>query len=167
MPKTKTEFTVGFTGISGKLTAQQQENVSDEIARLGGSPAKFYSGAATGVDVLAADTAMGCFPDAKHFVCIPYWRPKDGLFTPCEYDVTGVQELIAAGALAVHLSALKWCGDDPADGYMRRNLYLATRCTHMLAFPRSKKEERRSGTWSTIRRAKKLKRKVKIVPLGG
>ena len=47
--------------------------------------------------------------------------------------------------------------------YLSRNKQIVRSCTRLLAFPRSTTEEQRSGTWSTIRYARKVKTGVKII----
>jgi len=45
---------------------------------------------------------------------------------------------------------------EPKD-YLDRNQDIVNEVSRLLAFPKGMKEERRSGTWSTIRRARKAK----------
>lgn len=44
-----------------------------------------------------------------------------------------------------------------------RNKSIIDNCTHLLACPEKIEEEKRSGTWSTIRNARKSKRKCMII----
>lgn len=58
-----------------------------------------------------------------------------------------------------------WCdGDVTYDTrpYLDRNMDIIEACAVILATPQGMKEEQRSGTWSTIRRAVKLGRRVLI-----
>lgn len=50
-------------------------------------------------------------------------------------------------------------------GYMKRNDALVEHCDVLLAFPRTTQEQLRSGTWSTVRRARKAGKEVRIYPL--
>jgi predicted Rossmann fold nucleotide-binding protein DprA/Smf involved in DNA uptake len=51
--------------------------------------------------------------------------------------------------------------------YMDRNARLVALGDMLLAFPATRAEELRSGTWSTIRRARKAGKRIVIVPLDG
>jgi hypothetical protein len=48
--------------------------------------------------------------------------------------------------------------------YLQRNQAIVEACDVLLAAPRQAQEERRSGTWATIRDAKKLGKPVIILP---
>jgi hypothetical protein len=47
--------------------------------------------------------------------------------------------------------------------YLDRNKDIVKSCDLLIAFPNSKEEQIRSGTWSTMRFAKKIKRKMIII----
>jgi hypothetical protein len=51
----------------------------------------------------------------------------------------------------------------PAKGYIERNHEIVDMVDYMIALPNSKKEKKRSGTWATIRYARKLGRKLTII----
>jgi hypothetical protein len=50
-------------------------------------------------------------------------------------------------------------------GYMKRNDVLVAHADVLLAFPKTPQEELRSGTWATIRRARKAGVEVRLFPL--
>jgi len=50
-------------------------------------------------------------------------------------------------------------------GYLKRDDALVRYCNVLAAFPRTSNEERRSGTWATIRRARKAGRFIMVFPL--
>jgi hypothetical protein len=51
----------------------------------------------------------------------------------------------------------------PTKGYIERNHEIVDMVDYMVALPNSKKEKKRSGTWATIRYARKLGRKLTII----
>jgi len=53
---------------------------------------------------------------------------------------------------------------EPAESYLERNKSIASACTLLIAFPRSEKEELRSGTWATIRYARAAGKQVILIP---
>lgn len=55
----------------------------------------------------------------------------------------------------------------PPQEYLKRNHTIVDRGNMLVAAPRNGMEEQRSGTWATIRYARKLKRPIYIVWLDG
>jgi predicted Rossmann fold nucleotide-binding protein DprA/Smf involved in DNA uptake len=51
----------------------------------------------------------------------------------------------------------------PQQPYLVRNETIVKQSQVLLAAPRTSKDEQRSGTWHTIRYARKMKRKIYIV----
>lgn len=161
---------VSFTGTSkDKLSATKKDLIAHTIRDLAGDPAAFYSGAAPGVDVWAAECAIRLWRGAEHHVLIPSWAetgqaPSHTL----PHDAKALRRLSTIAAeLGVYLR-YQWV--DPgvgseAAGYLDRDDALAQACTHMVAFPSTGREQQRSGTWATVRRARKLDRPVLVVPL--
>lgn len=107
---------------------------------------RFSTGGAFGVDSVAARLAAQLHPRALHELYYPYgeWWNEDLLSD--RYWWTKV---------AVH------------GGYMVRNDALVAACDVLLAFPKTSEEEQRSGTWATIRRARKAEKPVWMYPLDG
>ncbi len=52
-----------------------------------------------------------------------------------------------------------------AGGYMARNQAIADDCDILLAFPQTADEQWRSGTWATVRKARKANKEVIILPI--
>lgn len=162
---------ISFTGKSGKLSKDEKKIVAEHIGAIKGTPRIFRNGCATGVDIYAAECAVRSFPDSKHLFMIPTWAPSASAPPqPCKRDRDGMSRL---NKLAVELGVWckwEWCSPgvgSEAKGLLRRDDILAVNCSHLLAFPRTDREEKRSGTWATIRRARKLGRGIKVVPLDG
>lgn len=162
---------ISFTGASKKLTAAEREVVRMAVTSFKGEPALFFSGAATGVDVWAAECAIRSFGDSKHVIYIPCWAAKPNAPPRrCQHDRQGINRLARLAAeLGVHMK-WEWCSPgygSEAAGLLRRDDILAAVCTHLVAFPPHNQEVRRSGTWATVRRARERGRAVLIKPLDG
>jgi hypothetical protein len=116
------------------------------------APADVYiSGAAFGVDTAAALAAVDLYPAAEHRVYVPAaW-----------HNAAAVEELRDRGATVVEVDR----GDSTAASYMARNGQMVADCTALIGFPYTLTEELRSGTWATIRRARRAHRGIRLFPL--
>lgn len=113
----------------------------------------FISGAQFGIDSQAAFAAWCHFPNARHIIVVPAAPHDKDLVLWAEHE--GIEIL--------------WMPEVQTDAiaYMERNQYMVDMANHVLAFPRTAKEKfRGSGTWATIRRARKKGIPVSIYPLG-
>jgi predicted Rossmann fold nucleotide-binding protein DprA/Smf involved in DNA uptake len=144
----------GVTGVSRELSADERRVIHNAIKALGmGYDDVFVSGGAFGVDTYAAIVALDVAPEATHHLCLP----NGNVFNTS-------LEALWASMNAKNLIIEK--ADKP--GYMARNDLLVKRigaAGMLLAFPERAAEARRSGTWSTVRRARKLGTQVVILPL--
>lgn len=104
---------------------------------------EFTTGGAYGIDTAAASVAFRKHPQAFHRLCIP----------------KGKNYNIAMHDYPFH--EIVWV----EGGYMKRNDVLVAHADVLLAFPETLKEQRRSGTWATIRRAEKAGIEVRKFPL--
>lgn len=104
---------------------------------------EFTSGAAIGVDTAWALAAFAYYPKAKHRLIVPAAPHNEALV---DWAADHGFEIVNAPRLA-----------DDASSYLARNdLLVATRFTDTLvAFPVTEEEILRSGTWATIRRARR------------
>lgn len=132
---------------------------------------QWLTGAAPNVDVYAAECAIRLDADAQHHIYIPTWAPVyNAPPIPCKHDREAIKRLARLAAeLGVYMKwhwAAAGVGSE-GTGLLRRNDILAVNCTHLLAFPEAPAEEQRSGTWATVRRARKLDRPIKVHPLDG
>jgi predicted Rossmann fold nucleotide-binding protein DprA/Smf involved in DNA uptake len=116
------------------------------------TPADVYiSGAAFGVDTAAALAAIGLYPDAEHRVYVPAaW-----------HNEAAVEQLRRLGAVVFEVDG----ADTTAASYMARNDCMIAECTALVGFPYTLAEELRSGTWATIRRARRARRGIYLFPL--
>jgi predicted Rossmann fold nucleotide-binding protein DprA/Smf involved in DNA uptake len=116
------------------------------------APADVYiSGAAFGVDTAAALAAIDLYPDAEHRVYVPAaWHNSEA-----------VEQLRERSALIVEVGST----GSAAASYMARNDFMVADCTALIGFPYTLAEELRSGTWATIRRARRARRAIRLFPL--
>lgn len=131
-----------FTGPARPDIKEWEAVISTTLAHLP-VPDEVRTGGAHGVDTCVAREALVLWPAARHVLYLPEgcWFNEECLSWPeC------VHERIAGG-------------------YMARNDALVLGATHVIGFPSHPGEVRRSGTWSTIRRARKLHLPTLIVPL--
>lgn len=114
----------------------------------------WVTGAAFGADVAAAWAALESHRDAEHLICVP----------AAPHDDESVEQLAAEGALEYPVPPVR--GGYP-EQYMERNDEMVRRATGgaCLAFPRTRREVQRSGSWATIRRARKAGLEVILRPL--
>jgi hypothetical protein len=111
---------------------------------------EFTSGAAPGVDTTFALTAWNLFPDAVHRLIVPAAPHNDALVDWAEEK----------GFEIVHAPRKA----DDASSFMARNDMLVSGeyADVLVAFPFTEEEILRSGTWSTIRRARRLGKEVRL-----
>lgn len=165
---------VAVTGASKQLSRDEKwvvYSAVEQVVETSGGAAQWLTGAAHGVDVYAAECAMRLDPEAQHHIYIPNWCPKyNAPPRPCRHDRDGIRHLSRYAAENGVWMKWHWATaghPDEAAGYRTRNGLLAVNCTHLLAFPRTPKEQRRSGTWHTVREGKRMERPIKLHPLDG
>lgn len=130
-----------ITGISDELTYRQYTFVAKIIKQLTDVD-ELTTGAAYGVDSVAYYSGVMQHPNIVHRVCYPH-----GLWFN--------EKLLADAKQWGHVV-------EKYRSYMLRNDGLIKYADTLIAFPRSAIEERRSGTWATVRRARKAGIPVEI-----
>lgn len=109
------------------------------------------TGGARGVDSAALVLGVHVLPEARHHVIAPAaglrWNRR-------------LVEIVAETRDSVEVTVMP----DGTD-YLDRNRRLVFGADLLLAFPRTSAEEQRSGTWATVRAARKLNVETRIVPL--
>jgi hypothetical protein len=134
---------IGFTGTSIGMTAEQKTQVRGlltEYKALGA--VTFMHGLCIGADEQAARIAKEL---GYRVVAHPGYslkNPKNRLFRS---DFRGNDEV------------------RPEEPFIRRDRNMVNESHRMIAAPRSKEEEMRSGTWTTVRYAKKKKKPMDMV----
>ena len=132
------------------ITDSEALLVHEALQRI--EPADVYiSGAAFGVDTAAALAAIDLYPEAEHRVYVPA--------APHNRELVAL--LRARGAVVLFAPAER----SNAASYMARSDWMVADCTTLTGFPYTLVEELCSGTWATIRRARKAGRGVRLLPL--
>src|SRR5262245_51409660 len=129
---------IGFTGTQGGMTKAQKYRLADELAgvqRVSGGDWSFHHGDCIGADEEAHVIAGSL--GAEIWLHPPINDKKRAHCTPCK----------------VRLAPMK---------YLHRNRAIAVACTVLIAAPKGP-EELRSGTWSTVRYARQLKKTIRII----
>lgn len=149
---------VVFTGVR-KLMLGQFSYVDEVLEALRGNV--FISGGAPGMDQYCSEYCVENFKGAKHIVVIPF-NYKQG------NDIHLIK-MEKAGAEIIYLPRPPRRNDVPE---LVRNSFMITTAMEMngalaklVAFPGGPDEVLRSGTWSTIRRARKAGMKIELHPL--
>lgn len=125
---------IGFTGNQDGQTSAQKQSVRALLRKLQGT--HFHHGDCVGSDAHAHEIAL-----ALNYAVIihPPIDPRKRAY--CK-GATAIRE------------------EKP---YLKRNIDIVKECSVLVATPRSYQEVIRSGTWSTVRRAVDLERKVYVV----
>jgi len=123
---------------------------------------EFRTGAQWGVDTVAAELGLTLYPEALHVVFVP----------AAEHNVGVVEEVENAGraGLVRATSVVRLTPDASANrskAYRARNEAMLDGADLVVAFPSTKQEQNRSGTWMTVRIARKAGLGVAVVPLDG
>jgi hypothetical protein len=119
---------IGFTGTREGMSQQQKEEFVLKLFEL--QPTEFHHGDCEGADAEAHDIVREFFPNAKIHVHPPIYTNRQA----CKDG-------------DVHY--------DP-DHYIPRDQKIVEMTEYLIGAPIRDEEERRSGTWTTIRYARKL-----------
>jgi len=139
------EVRLSITG-STHLDAYGEMVVENALKSIPGAPEEFTTGGANGVDVYAAEIGFQLYRHATSIfrLCYPegyYYNKAARRYANLIIPVPG--------------------------GYLKRDDALVEYCTTLAAFPPSGEEYLRSGTWATVRRARKARRFIMVFPLDG
>lgn len=119
-------------------------NFEDEITEI-------TSGGAKGVDQFVADACLYLFPNAHHRLVLPK-----------NYDKEWVNRWYEQAKLMKIEREINFTELDP----LSRNHVILNHTTQLEAFPAQEHEIKRSGTWATIRYARKRNIGINVNPLG-
>lgn len=125
---------VGFTGTQKGMTVKQQQSLMNWLQKL--KPGEFHHGQCIGADK-EADTIACCLNIKR--VLHPPTDTKKKAACPAAEETR------------------------PAKPYLNRNFDIVMETDTLIAAPKSLREELRSGTWATIRAAKRYGKKVIIL----
>lgn len=129
---------------------------------------EFRTGAAYGVDTDAYHLGLAEFPHASHVVCFPKGERSNQAVPAHACMQDGVRVLGIPGGYMKRNDALVegiMVVESVVEGEEFSPVALAVRADLLVAFPSGSVEELRSGTWATIRRARKLGVRVSLNPL--
>ncbi len=129
---------IGFTGTQDGMTTAQREALMSIFDQIR-EPSELHHGDCIGSDAEAHSTAAA-FGIKR--VCHPPDSPTKRAFCKCEVTL-------------------------PEKPYLARNHDIVDATDMLIATPKSDQEELRSGTWATIRYARKLKRAIYIIQPNG
>lgn len=129
-----TDMRIGFTGTQRGMTAKQKTKVRDLFIMLDAS--EFHHGDCIGADADAHEIFRGC--RKQKVILHPPTNQSKRAF--CKADVTLM-----------------------AYPYLFRNQEIVINSDVLIATPGEVEEQMRSGTWSTVRFARKQKRPIYIV----
>ena len=121
---------------------------------------EFRTGAAWGVDTAAAEIGLQVYPKAMHVVYVP--AAPHNANVVAEVENAGRDGLVK-GSISFGLPA----APSDAAAYRARNLEMLAGAELLLAFPSTKDEVVRSGTWMTVRIARTKDIPVIVAPLDG
>lgn len=125
---------IGFTGTRNGLTPQQRGHLETLLESFGPDDV-FHHGDCVGADAQAHEVAL------SQGISIHIHPPKDDWYRANCKD-------------AAHIAEPK--------PYLERNHDIVDSCDVLIAMPSSKREVLRSGTWATIRYARKRKKSIVI-----
>lgn len=103
---------------------------------------EFVTGACTGADATVARTLARLYPDAKHTVIVPTNRDQVEYWWLYRDPVKNLELIFLP----------------PGTSYRDRNCAIVNRVNHLFAFPMHPEMDlrsRRSGTWQTVRLARR------------
>jgi len=124
---------IGFTGTQRGMSYEQGETLLAFLSR--NETNEFHHGDCIGADAEAHEIAKAChIPIYIH----PPLIPKKRAFKHSKFTY-------------------------PPKLYLERNHDIVDVCSILIACPHSRSEEMRSGTWATIRYAKKKNKETKII----
>lgn len=131
---------IGFTGTQRGMSIDQGRVVLDLLRDL--KPEEFHHGCCVGADAQAHKIAKALS------ISIVIWPPSNQskIARECLQD-----------AFKIH----------PADTYLLRNNKIAYFTDSLIATPAGMEEELRSGTWATVRYARRYKRHAYIILSNG
>lgn len=130
-------FSIGFTGTQHGMTLDQGRQVLAILKDSHGIQ-YFGHGGCIGADIQAHKIARSLG------ISVRVWPPinKSKFAWDCMKDADRVE---------------------PADEYLLRNNKIAFFTDKLIATPRSREEEMRSGTWATVRYARKYRKHIYLI----
>jgi predicted Rossmann fold nucleotide-binding protein DprA/Smf involved in DNA uptake len=142
---------LGFTGTRKGMTDQQRTTLARHLAALG--PHIYLHGGAPGADEESHEVALEqVLPCCMRIEVYPCNERQASFFQNAKPKV-----FLAGKDMVVY----------PIRKPLDRNRLIASRCDRLIATPAGKEEQRRSGTWATIRYAIQAGKPVTIIQPDG
>lgn len=120
---------------SRKGISSHQANSFRGFLRINFIPIIFHNGCCVGGDEKTLKIVLGMYPDTKI-----YYHPPLNKTLVFKYETRKIDVVF------------------PEKDYLDRNKCIVDSCKHLVCFPELNNETQRSGTWSTIRYARKVRR---------
>lgn len=144
---------MSFTGTRDLPTAAQWKHIRGDLALLGGATG-FVTGGCTGIDAMVGHALFQMYPEAEHTVVVPadrsrikaWWRP-----------------VLDLGQYVSHLTVIDM---RPDTTYRDRNIRMVNVSDVLIGYPQyGERHPRsiRSGSWQTVRMARRLHKVRPIV----
>lgn len=143
--------------ISYALTVEELDLADDRVQ-------EFTTGAAYGVDTAAFYIGKELFPDALHRVCVPKGKRHNRIVV-ADAEPSCAVELVPGGGYRSRDDRIAYAVELVPGGHLKRDDRIVYHSDVLVAFPKTRNEVMRSGTWATIRRARKKGIPVKLWPL--
>lgn len=134
-PKLNVIKVIGFTGTQDGMTKEQRTRVKQMVDRM--KPKDAHHGDCIGADEQFHNIAQGGM--MSNVIIHPPNNPSKRAYCSWAYQIRAEKP------------------------YLERNKDIVNECDYLIAAPKEKEEQQRSGTWSTIRYARKVKRNHTIV----
>lgn len=129
---------LGFSGTRRNLRAHERFIVNDVLDNLH-AWAGFVTGACCGIDHYVGEHLARRFPMHQHVVLVPADRSRVARWWEPFGEIVQVREM------------------PPETTYADRNRAIVSASVHLMAFPEgAERDHPRSGTWQTIRMAKRV-----------
>jgi hypothetical protein len=135
--------TVGFSGTRLSIRARPQADAIIDILKKVSTFRGFVTGACVGVDALVGESLIDEYPEKWHLVIVPADRSR---------IVAWWRQFPNHPTLRVHEMP-------PGTDYADRNFQIVAASSQLVAFPGFAEDDersRRSGTWQTIRMARRI-----------
>ena len=156
-------FHIGFTGTREGLSNRQREALpaviwhhinSMTVVDVTEKDIRFHHGDCLGADEEAHDSLLWCMPQVLKNLRIFIHPPKiDKNRAFC--NEKPLPTYLSNGENAIHVL--------PAKDYLVRNHDIVDEANLLIACPRTEQEEQRSGTWATVRYARRNSKPIIIL----
>lgn len=145
-----------FTGVQ-QIVGPQFRYINEVLDALKANV--FITGCAYGIDTYVANECIRNFPKARHIGVVPYGYKFNDVHIHGMTLAGEVWDMAKPKNKSEHPNLLR------NDYMLELAQELNKNTAKLIAFPGGPKEVLRSGTWSTIRRARKRNMPVEIYPL--